>query len=133
MTLHSAHACDPADHPQRQLSIEGHICTISTLRCLMKLSDGYANSVHKTFIFTSILHVQGQSLWARLSASHGYLNKQGYCDGGNTLGSPSGNCHLFPVIWGETGTGFTVSYLRQHTIFLAWPHSAYHTLQFQRG
>ena len=57
-----------------------------------------------------LLQVQGQSLWARLSASHGYLNKQGYCDGGNTLGSPSGNCHLFPVIWGETGTGFTVSH-----------------------
>ena len=53
--------------------------------------------------------MQGAALWARLSASHGYFNKQGYCDGGNTLGAPSGNCHLFPVIWGETGTGFTVS------------------------
>ena len=55
--------------------------------------------------------MQGAALWARLSASHGYLNKQGYCDGSNTLGSPSGNCHQFPVIWGETGTGFTVSAL----------------------
>lgn len=53
--------------------------------------------------------MQGASLWARLSASHGYFNKQGYCMGSNTLGSPSGDCHLFPVIWGETGTGFTVS------------------------
>ena len=58
------------------------------------------------------MFVQGAALWARLSASHGYFNKQGYCDGGNTLGAPSGNCHLFPVIWGETGTGFTVSHMR---------------------
>lgn len=65
---------------------------------------------------TLLLHVQGESLWARLSASHGYLNKQGYCDGGNTLGSPSGNCHLFPVIWGETGTGFTVSVSSQQAV-----------------
>ena len=57
------------------------------------------------------MFMQGAALWARLSASHGYFNKQGYCDGGNTLGAPSGNCHLFPVIWGETGTGFTVSYI----------------------
>ncbi len=55
--------------------------------------------------------LQGTELWARFSASWGYLNKQGYCDGSNTLGSPSGNCHLFPVILGETGTGFTVSAL----------------------
>ena len=60
--------------------------------------------------------MQGAALWARLSASHGYFNKQGYCDGGNTLGAPSGNCHLFPVIWGETGTGFTVSPCAPH-----WP------------
>ena len=52
--------------------------------------------------------MQGAALWARLSASHGYFNKQGYCDGSNTLGAPSGSCHLFPVVWGETGTGFTV-------------------------
>ena len=51
-----------------------------------------------------LLTMQGAALWARLSTSHGYLNKQGYCDGSNTLGSPSGNCHQFPVIWGETGT-----------------------------
>ena len=59
--------------------------------------------------------MQGAALWARLSASHGYFNKQGYCDGSNTLGAPSGNCHLFPVIWGETGTGFTVSPCAPHT------------------
>ena len=58
-----------------------------------------------------MVFMQGAALWARLSASHGYFNKQGYCDGGNTLGAPSGNCHLFPVIWGEAGTGFTVSYI----------------------
>ncbi|BDA48966.1 probable major extracellular endoglucanase at N-terminal half [Coccomyxa sp. Obi] len=50
---------------------------------------------------------QGTALWARFSASWGYLNKQGYCTGSNVLGSPSGDCHLFPVILGETGTGFT--------------------------
>ena len=55
---------------------------------------------------------QGSALWARFSASWGYLNKQGYCDGGNTLGSPSGSCHLFPVLLGETGTGFTVRLFR---------------------
>ena len=64
-----------------------------------------------------LLQAQGESLWARFSASHGYLNKQGYCDGGNTLGSPSGNCHLFPVIWGETGTGFTVSHQQQSVLW----------------
>lgn len=48
-------------------------------------------------------------MWARFSASWGYLNKQGYCTGSNVLGSPSGDCHLFPVIIGETGTGFTAS------------------------
>lgn len=59
--------------------------------------------------------MQGTSLWARYSASFGYLNKQGYCTGSNVLGSPSGDCHLFPVILGETGTGFTASAL------LRWP------------
>ncbi|EIE18857.1 hypothetical protein COCSUDRAFT_59785 [Coccomyxa subellipsoidea C-169] len=39
---------------------------------------------------------EGTSLWARYSASFGYLNKQGYCTGSNVLGSPSGDCHLFP-------------------------------------
>ena len=38
--------------------------------------------------------------------SFGYLNKQGYCDGSNKVGAPSGNCHIFPVVIGETGTGF---------------------------
>ena len=38
--------------------------------------------------------------------SFGYLNKQGYCDGSNKVGAPSGACHLFPVVIGETGTGF---------------------------
>ena len=50
--------------------------------------------------------MQGSSLFYRLSASHGYLNKQGYCTGSNTLGRPSGTCHKFPVIIGETGTNF---------------------------
>ncbi len=74
--------------------------------------------------------MQGQALWARLSASHGYLNKQGYCDGGNTLGSPSGNCHLFPVIWGETGTGFTVSHPQQQAV---WQHDHVLTASFDHA
>ena len=50
---------------------------------------------------------QGPALYKRLSQSFGYLNKQGYCMGGsNTVGKPSGNCHVFPVVIGETGTGF---------------------------
>ena len=51
---------------------------------------------------------QGPALYKRLSQSFGYLNKQGYClDGSNTVGNPSGsNCHVFPVVIGETGTGF---------------------------
>lgn len=50
---------------------------------------------------------QGPALYKRLSQSFGYLNKQGYClDGSNTVGKPSGNCHVFPVVIGETGTGF---------------------------
>ena len=53
--------------------------------------------------------VQGSSLFYRLSAAHGYLNKQGYCTGSNTLGRPSGTCHKFPVIIGETGTNFQVA------------------------
>jgi hypothetical protein len=66
---------------------------------------------------------QGAALWARFSASFGYLNKQGYCDGSNTLGSPSGNCHVFPVILGETGTGFTVRTTPwEHTLSSAWFH-----------
>ena len=53
--------------------------------------------------------MQGSSLFYRLSAAHGYLNKQGYCTGSNTLGRPSGTCHKFPVIIGETGTNFQVA------------------------
>ena len=51
---------------------------------------------------------QGPALYKRLSQSFGYLNKQGYClDGSNTVGQSSGsNCHVFPVVIGETGTGF---------------------------
>lgn len=50
---------------------------------------------------------QGPALYKRLSQSFGYLNKQGYClDGSNTVGKPSGTCHVFPVVIGETGTGF---------------------------
>ena len=52
--------------------------------------------------------MQGTALWQRLSESFGYLNKQGYCSGSNTVGQPSGTCHLFPVIIGETGTAFSV-------------------------
>ena len=52
--------------------------------------------------------MQGTALWQRLSESFGYLNKQGYCSGSNTVGQPSGSCHLFPVIIGETGTAFSV-------------------------
>ena len=50
---------------------------------------------------------EGPALYKRLSQSFGYLNKQGYClDGSNAVGKPSGNCHVFPVVIGETGTGF---------------------------
>ena len=52
--------------------------------------------------------MQGAALFYRLSAAHGYLNKQGFCTGSNTLGKPSGTCHKFPVIIGETGTNFQV-------------------------
>ena len=51
---------------------------------------------------------QGAGLWGRLSTSFGYLSKQGYCTGSNALGSPSGACHLFPTMLGETGSGMTV-------------------------
>lgn len=50
---------------------------------------------------------QGAGLWGRLSTSFGYLSKQGYCTGSNALGSPSGACHLFPTMLGETGSGMT--------------------------
>ena len=49
---------------------------------------------------------QGPPLYKRLSQSFGYLNKQGYCDGSNAVGAPTGKCHIFPVVIGETGTGF---------------------------
>jgi hypothetical protein len=51
---------------------------------------------------------QGPALYKRLSQSFGYLNKQGYCTGSNTVGAPSGTCHVFPVILGEMGSGFAV-------------------------
>jgi hypothetical protein len=51
---------------------------------------------------------QGAGLWKRLSQSFGYLSQQGYCTGGNTLGSPAGACHRFPTMLGETGSGMTV-------------------------
>lgn len=40
----------------------------------------------------------GQALYKRLSDSFGYLNKEGYCMGTT--------CHRFPVVVGETGSGF---------------------------
>eukprot|EP00884_Botryococcus_braunii_P017026 jgi/Botrbrau1/4006/Bobra.0016s0017.1 len=49
---------------------------------------------------------QGPPLYQRLSQSFGYLNKQGYCTDSNAVGSPSGTCHIFPVIFGEMGSGF---------------------------
>lgn len=58
---------------------------------------------------------QGSDLWKRFSRSFGYLNKQGYCTGSNTLGSPSGTCYKFPVIFGEIGTDFHV---RKHVVLL---------------
>ena len=51
---------------------------------------------------------QGYDLWRRFSLSWGYLNRQGYCTGSNTVGNPSGTCKQFPVILGETGTNFAV-------------------------
>ncbi len=58
---------------------------------------------------------QGAGLWGRLSQSFGYLSKQGYCTGSNTLGSPSGTCHLFPTMLGETGSGMTVRAPHSHS------------------
>jgi hypothetical protein len=52
--------------------------------------------------------VQGPPLYQRLSQSFGYLNKQGYCTSSNTVGAPSGTCHIFPIILGEMGSGFVV-------------------------
>ena len=42
---------------------------------------------------------QGPELFARLSQSFGYLNKKGYC-------GKAGKCHVFPILLGETGSGF---------------------------
>jgi hypothetical protein len=44
----------------------------------------------------------GPELFARLSQSFGYLNKKGYCPSGGAA-----PCHVFPIILGETGSGFT--------------------------
>ena len=57
---------------------------------------------------STVVTAAGRGLWGRLSTSFGYLGKQGYCTGSNTLGSPSGACHLFPTMLGETGSGMTV-------------------------
>lgn len=54
--------------------------------------------------------VQGWTLWDRLSKSFGYLNKDGYCISGLQSANQSTLCHVFPVIIGETGTAFRVSY-----------------------
>jgi hypothetical protein len=68
---------------------------------------------------------QGAPMYKRLSQSFGYLNKQGYCDGGNAVGAPSGNCHVFPVVLGETGTGFIDSRDLQPQLDLAtWANAA---------
>jgi hypothetical protein len=41
----------------------------------------------------------GQDLWDRLTLTHGYLNKKGYCY--------NGDCQVFPVMYGEMGSHFT--------------------------
>lgn len=38
----------------------------------------------------------GPALYEKLSTSGGYLSKKGYCMGSN--------CHVFPIIVGETGS-----------------------------
>lgn len=60
------------------------------------------------FALNTFTERQGVGLWSRLSTSFGYLSKQGYCTDSNALGSPSGTCHLFPTMLGETGSGMTV-------------------------
>ena len=50
----------------------------------------------------------GPELFARLSQSFGYLNKAGYCPrGADGKPGPRSSCHVFPIILGETGSGFT--------------------------
>ena len=51
---------------------------------------------------------QGTELYRRLSQSFGYLNMQGYCAGGSTFGEAVAGCRKFPVVIGESGTGFAV-------------------------
>ena len=46
---------------------------------------------------------KGSDLFERLTTSFGYLNKKGYCSEKKGSEAP---CFLFPVILGETGTGF---------------------------
>lgn len=43
---------------------------------------------------------RGETLFSRLTHSFGYLNKRGYCPRGG------GECTVFPIVLGETGTGF---------------------------
>lgn len=46
---------------------------------------------------------KGNDLFERLTTSFGYLNKKGYCSEKRGSEAP---CFVFPVILGETGTGF---------------------------
>ena len=46
---------------------------------------------------------KGSDLFERLTTSFGYLNKKGYCSEKKGSEAP---CFVFPVILGETGTGF---------------------------
>ena len=43
---------------------------------------------------------RGETLFSRLTGSFGYLNKRGYCPRGG------GECTVFPIVLGETGSGF---------------------------